>query len=56
MSWEIVVFGLGLALILAGFILGIIRMIFLGLNKSKRENEYKELVELLKKMKDRENK
>lgn len=56
MSWQEVVYILGLVLISDGFILGIIRMIFLGLNKSKRENEYKELVELLKKMKDRENK
>lgn len=57
MSWEIVVFGLGLALIIAGFIIGLLFMLFLFLsNKSKRESDYKELVELLKKMKDRENK
>lgn len=55
MSWQEVVYILGLVLISDGFILGIIHMIFL-LNKIKRENEYKELVELLKKMKDRENK
>lgn len=56
MSWEIVVFGLGLALIIAGFIIGLVFMLFLFLSKRKRESDYKELVELLKKMKDRENK
>ena len=54
MSWEIVVFGLGLALILAGFILGLLHIFFLGLSKIKRENEYKELVNLLNKSKDSE--
>ena len=50
MSWQEVVFGLGLALIIAGFIIGLLFMLFLFLsNKSKRESDYKELVELLKK-------
>ena len=54
MTWEWVVFALGLALILCCTVLGGINMIFLKLDRKKKDKEYKQLNEILQKMAERE--
>ena len=54
MTWEWVAFALGLALILCCTALGGINLIFLKLDRKKKDKEYKQLNEILQKMAKRE--
>ena len=54
MTWQCVVFILGMTLIICSTILGGIHLLFLYLERRKKNKEYKQLNEILQKMAERE--
>lgn len=56
MNWEWVVFALGMSLIICGTILGGIYLNYFMKERKKKDEEYKQLKELLKKQQEREKK